>query len=151
MSKLRITKEFRLEMAHALWNYKGKCESIHGHSYKLQVTVIGNVDLDSRSDEYGMVIDFKNLEKLIDEHILKKFDHSLLLYNDEKITTNINNKPLFERCYFVDFQPTCENIVLHFVNILKKVLPEKVALYSVKLWETETSMVEWNIENNMLI
>ena len=42
MTKIRITREFTFEMAHALWNYDGPCRNIHGHSYKLYVTVFGN-------------------------------------------------------------------------------------------------------------
>lgn len=148
MPKLRLTKEFRLEMAHALWNYKGKCKNIHGHSYKLQVTVIGEINNSPTSNDYGMVIDFRKINKLIEKNLVEKYDHSLILNKKYKSKGSVISKQMLEKCYFVDFQPTCENLILFFVDIIKKILPKGITLYSVKLWETATSMSEWCIEDN---
>jgi len=72
MPKVRVTKEFRFEMAHALWNYDGKCANIHGHSYILQVTVIGEPISDENSPKYGMLIDFGDLKKIVNDAIVNK-------------------------------------------------------------------------------
>ena len=61
MSKIRITKSFSFETGHALYGYDGLCKNVHGHSYKLDVTVIGSPISDSNNVKYGMVIDFKDL------------------------------------------------------------------------------------------
>lgn len=64
MSKIRITKQFNFETGHALYGYDGKCKNVHGHSYKLSVTVIGEPITDSNHVKFGMVIDFSDLKKL---------------------------------------------------------------------------------------
>ena len=67
MSKIRITKEFSFETGHALYGYDGKCRNVHGHSYHLSVTVIGNPITDSSHVKLGMVIDFGDLKKIVKE------------------------------------------------------------------------------------
>ncbi len=70
MSKIRITKQFSFETGHALYGYDGKCKNVHGHSYKLSVTVIGTPILDTTNVKYGMVIDFSDLKKIVREEIV---------------------------------------------------------------------------------
>ena len=62
MTKVRVTKQFNFEAAHALWNYDGKCKNIHGHTYKLFVTVIGKPINNNKDPKHGMVIDFGDLK-----------------------------------------------------------------------------------------
>ena len=76
MSKIRITKQFSFETGHALYGYDGKCKNVHGHSYKLSVTVIGTPILDHSNVKYGMVIDFSDLKKIVREEIVDQFDHA---------------------------------------------------------------------------
>ena len=70
MSKIRITKQFTFETGHALYGYDGKCKNVHGHSYKLSVTVIGSPIADSGHVKYGMVIDFGDLKKIVKQEIV---------------------------------------------------------------------------------
>ena len=79
MTKIRVTKEFTFEMAHALWNYDGPCKNIHGHSYKLWTTVIGDPITEKSNKKYGMVIDFGDLKRIVKEKIVDRFDHSLVV------------------------------------------------------------------------
>ena len=65
MSKIRITKEFTFETGHALYGHDGKCKNIHGHSYKLSVTVLGKPVLDSNGPKFGMIMDFSDLKKIV--------------------------------------------------------------------------------------
>ena len=76
MSKIRITKQFSFETGHALYGYDGKCKNVHGHSYKLSVTVIGTPISDSNNVKFGMVIDFSDLKKIVREEIVDVFDHA---------------------------------------------------------------------------
>ena len=79
MAKVRVTKIFRFEMAHALWGYDGLCKNIHGHSYVLKVTVIG-IPIEDQSDKkLGMVIDFGDLKRVVNKNIVDVFDHSVIL------------------------------------------------------------------------
>ena len=74
MSKIRITKQFSFETGHALYGYDGKCKNVHGHSYKLSVTVIGIPISDRNNAKYGMVIDFSDLKKIVREDIVDVLD-----------------------------------------------------------------------------
>ena len=67
MTKIRITKKFDFEAGHALFGYDGKCKNIHGHSYKLFVTVIGEPINDSSHIKNGMVIEFGDLKTILNQ------------------------------------------------------------------------------------
>lgn len=108
-----VTKEFTFEAAHKLNNYNGKCANLHGHTYKLRVTTKGPIR------KNGMTIDFVTLKQIVGEKILDRVDHTYL--ND-----------------FIE-QPTAENIVVWFWEILSKYLP----LFELSLWETPTSWVTY--------
>ena len=62
---IRISKEFRFETGHALFGYDGLCKNVHGHSYKLTVTLIGKPIIDSNNVKFGMIMDFSDLKKII--------------------------------------------------------------------------------------
>jgi len=79
---IRITKEFKFEMAHALPGYDGLCKNIHGHSYEMLVTVAGQPISDVNNPKYGMVMDFGDLKKIVRKIIVEVFDHSLVLRSD---------------------------------------------------------------------
>ena len=79
MNTIRITKEFKFEMAHALLDHDGPCKNIHGHSYQLSVTLKGNPIENSSNPKEGMVVDFSDLKKLVNEEIVNPFDHALML------------------------------------------------------------------------
>lgn len=143
MTKIRVTKMFEFETAHALHNYDGLCRNVHGHTYKLSVTVIGEPINDESSTKLGMVMDFGNLKQIVKPNIVDKFDHSLLLSNKEETAYFENENKLFKRIHIVDFQPTAENMVIHFAEIIKPLLPSNIRLYSIKLHETTNSFAEW--------
>ncbi len=141
--KIKVTKIFTFEMAHALLGYDGDCKNIHGHSYVLHVTVSGTPIEDDINPKNGMVIDFFDLKMIVKKKIIDKYDHALVL--NSKITPAVKEtlKKNFGKVYEEKFQPTCENLVLHFVNELKNTLPKEVDLSKVKLFETATSYAEW--------
>lgn len=143
MSKIRVTKLFTFEMAHALWNYDGACRNIHGHSYKLYITIIGEPTSDLSSPKLGMVMDFGDLKTIVNEEIVSKFDHSVVIgvQSHHKFLANVEQ--MFDKYYVLEYQPTCENLVSDIAKRIQKRLPEKVSLFSVKLAETATSYAEW--------
>lgn len=147
MSRIRVTKIFEFDTAHALHNYDGLCSNIHGHTYKLHVTVIGEPIADTNSPKYGMVVDFGVLKNKIKENLVDKFDHSLIVSRDESGNFT-NGNPIFRRIHVVDFQPTAENIVAHFAELIKPLLPNGVELFSLRLYETSTSFAEWYASDN---
>ena len=148
MTKIRLTKEFHFETAHALWNYDGLCKNIHGHSYILFVTIIGEPINDKTNPKLGMVMDFGDLKKIISEEIIDKLDHALLLSKETPDVEELNIAQMFKRFYLMDYQPTCENMIIDFADRIKKRLPKEVSLHSLKLHETSTSFAEWFASDN---
>ncbi|HZJ19400.1 MAG TPA: 6-carboxytetrahydropterin synthase [Pricia sp.] len=149
MGKIRITKQFNFETGHALYGYDGKCRNVHGHSYKLSVTVIGTPITDTSNVKLGMVLDFGDLKKIVKEEIVDTFDHATVF---NKNTPHIElAKELMDRDHQVilaDYQPTSENMVIDFSAKIKARLPENIQLYALKLQETETSYAEWYAADN---
>lgn len=116
MFRLRIESTF--DAAHKLVGYKGKCASLHGHTWKVETFITGE-----KLDQVGMLIDFKILKEKLKE-ITEKLDHSLL--NDLKEIGN----------------PTSENIAKHIFKNLR--LPESVRLEKVRVWESPSSWCEYH-------
>ncbi len=149
MSRIRITKQFSFETGHALYGYDGKCKNVHGHSYKLSVTVIGSPITDTSHVKLGMVIDFGDLKKIVKEDIEDVFDHATVF---NKNTPHVElAKELSDRGHnviLVDYQPTSENMIIDFAAKIKARLPENIQLHSLKLKETETSYAEWYASDN---
>jgi 6-pyruvoyltetrahydropterin/6-carboxytetrahydropterin synthase len=134
---LSITKEFHFDAAHRLWsdglseeqNYQlyGKCARLHGHAYRLQVTVSGSL----RDD--GMILNFTELKNLVQESLLYRYDHAYLNELEEynKLTV------------------TAENMVRHIFHVLGEKLQHKdLLLQSVVLYETPTSWVTMTREDS---
>ena len=125
-----VTKLFEFEASHHLPHYDGACHNIHGHSYKLEVTVSGQVSKNENDPKCGMIIDFKDLKAIVKSVAVDKYDHS-----------NLNE-------FFPN--PTAEIMVKQIaVDIMSK-LPQGVYLMSCKLWETSTSYAEWNVSLDVL-
>lgn len=120
--KISVTKIFTFDSAHNLMNYEGKCKRLHGHTYKLEVTVKGYPDY------RGLVIDFGDLKLIVNEEIVEKLDHQYL--ND-----------------VLDFNTTCENMVVWMFGRLEpKLSSDRYCLEKIRLWETPTSFAD--IERN---
>ena len=149
MHKIRITKQFTFETGHALYGYDGKCRNVHGHSYKLSVTVIGIPITDTSNVKLGMVIDFGDLKKIVKEEIVEPFDHATVF---NKNTPHVElAKELEDRGHnvlLVDYQPTSEMMVIDFAEKIKLRLPDTIQLFSLKLQETDTSYAEWFASEN---
>ncbi|SEK83653.1 6-pyruvoyltetrahydropterin/6-carboxytetrahydropterin synthase [Aquimarina amphilecti] len=149
MSKIRITKQFSFETGHALYGYDGKCKNVHGHSYKLSVTVIGSPITDTSHVKLGMVIDFGDLKKIVKEDIEDVFDHATVF---NKNTPHVELAEELQKrghnVILVDYQPTSENMVIDFAKKIKARLPENILLHSLRLKETETSYAEWYASDN---
>ena len=120
---ITITKIFEFEASHHLPYHEGACHNLHGHSYKLEVTVGGERKADTEDPECGMIMDFSNLKDIVGKRIIRKVDHS-----------NLNDHW---------HNPTAEIMVQDFANIIKSNLPHTVRLVSCKLWETSKSYAEY--------
>ena len=149
MSTIRITKQFSFETGHALYGYDGKCRNVHGHSYKLYVTVIGQPISETTHVKLGMVIDFSDLKVIVKNKIVDIFDHATVF---NKNTPHVElAKELADRGHnvlLVDYQPTSEMMIIDFANVIKQELPSHIKLHSLKLQETDSSYAQWFASDN---
>jgi 6-pyruvoyltetrahydropterin/6-carboxytetrahydropterin synthase len=106
---------------------------------------MGTPSTDKSDPKRGMVMDFGILKQIVRENIIERFDHCLMLRVDSPLSHEIQNE--YKRVELFDFQPTCENILLYFVEILQSKLPGTVSLYSLKLSETNSSFAEWYLSD----
>lgn len=149
MEKIRITKSFTFETGHALYGYDGKCRNVHGHSYKLSVTVIGSPIHDSNHPKYGMVIDFGDLKRIVNNEIVDVFDHATVFNkNTPHLELALELKKHGHHVLLVDYQPTSEKMLSDFVQRIQKHLPESIQLHSLRLQETGSSYAEWFASDN---
>jgi 6-pyruvoyltetrahydropterin/6-carboxytetrahydropterin synthase len=146
---IRLTKEFSFESAHALWGYDGKCREIHGHSYRLFVTIKGEPISDEQNPKLGMVMDFGELKSIVAREITDRLDHSFVMRRTEQaeaLAEALGSQ--FTNVVLVDYQPTCENMLIDFAARLKAALPKGITLHSLRLHETATSYAEWYCDEN---
>lgn len=145
---IRVTREFTFEMAHVLRNYDGPCRNVHGHSYRLFVTLSGVPMRNPDHPKNGMVIDFSELKDIVMSNIVNQFDHSVVVSNDYEPAKKEMMEKTFGNTVIVSYQPTCENLVADFAFRLKDKLPSGVILHSLKLYETARSYAEWFASDN---
>jgi len=128
-----VTKTVKFDAAHILTNHQGLCKNLHGHTYRVDVSVGQPAD-----DARDMVIDFKDLKGLATEVICDRFDHAFI-YNTEsagerEIAAVVEKNGM--RTVAIPFRSTAENLAKLFYNDLKPRIP---GLSSVKVWETADS------------
>jgi 6-pyruvoyltetrahydropterin/6-carboxytetrahydropterin synthase len=104
--------------AHALRGYKGKCENLHGHNYRVEVTVEGE-----QLDNIGLLADFVDIKRAM-KGVIDRLDH-----------TNLNETPPFDVR-----NPSAENIAQYFATEVQKSLDGPVRVSAVRVWETDTSI-----------
>ncbi|MEG2365477.1 MAG: 6-carboxytetrahydropterin synthase [Alistipes sp.] len=149
MAVIRLTKEFSFEAAHALEGYDGACREIHGHSYRFYVTVKGSPSQERTDPKYGMVIDFGVLKTIVNEEVVSRLDHALVLHRteaSEPLLALLNAR--FSNLVETTYQPTCENMLADFASRIAPRLPLGVTLHALRLYETATSYAEWFAEDN---
>lgn len=129
-----VTKEITFDSGHRLSRYIGKCYMLHGHTYKLQVTVQSN-ELDSN----GFVIDFTDLKAVL-KTVTDKIDHRTLLYSEDPMNKELVSNLPDEWFVLVEFEPTVENIAKYLYEQIKKEIPNVV---NIRLWETPTSFADY--------
>ena len=139
---MKVTKEMTFDAAHMLSNYQGKCMNLHGHTYRVQATLVG--DIRENGNEQGMVVDFNTLKEFM-EAIIKPLDHAIL-FSDNKYRSAAEDElkrwaEKFDMSFAVipDGKSTSENIALY---IKQKIKSHTGYDSFVKVWETPTSFAE---------
>jgi len=140
---MKIVKIIQWDMGHRVLNHRSICKGLHGHRYKAEICVSGNLVSESGVSEEGMVVDFADIKKISKEFIQERLDHAFMVWEkDEELISFFNNseghKPVI-----VPFTPTAENVVAYIYLKLKDkfqdVYKTGLKLHSVKLWETPSS------------
>jgi 6-pyruvoyltetrahydropterin/6-carboxytetrahydropterin synthase len=132
---MKIAKEFRWEMGHRLPEHFGLCKNIHGHSYRMLV------EFDGELDYRGMIIDYYDVEKIINP-IIEKLDHAFMINKNDKVVLEFLER-INSRKVIVDFQSTVENICLYLLGEIKKAsLPGNVNEIKVRVYETAHDYAE---------
>ncbi len=138
---MKIAKKFDWEMGHRLPEHFGLCKNIHGHSYKMIVEFEGELD------EQGMVIDFYDVENIINP-IIEKLDHAFMVKEDDEITLEFLEK-LNSKKVVVNFVATVENICNYIsAKIIKSNLPKNIKFINVRVYETAEDYAEFSLATN---
>ena len=134
---LTVTKSVKFDAAHVLTNHQGLCKNLHGHTYRVEVSVS-----QQPGDTADMVIDFKDLKHTCEEVILSRFDHAFIYdsssVGESEIAAVVEKNGM--RTVAIPFRSTAENVSRYFFGELKAHLP---GLCSVRVWETPDSCAEY--------
>ena len=141
-----IRKLFKFEGAHIVRKCTSdRCrENIHGHSYIVEVFITSD-----KLDNGGMVMDFGDLKRIVNRLVVEPYDHALVLrQTPENLRLLEQVREKWERVYLVDYQPTCEQMLIRFAGQIAAELPRGVQLAELRLYETEKSHATWRAEDN---
>ncbi len=138
---MKVSKEYKWEMGHRLSFHEGKCNNLHGHSYKAKVELTGTMD------KNGMVLDFFIIDSIMNK-ILDKLDHSFIVYKNDAKLLRLLSELDFKHVVF-DTECTAENLVLYLLNEIKNYgLPSNIHKVKVAVFETEDAFAEDEITLN---
>jgi 6-pyruvoyltetrahydropterin/6-carboxytetrahydropterin synthase len=148
MSRVYVTKEVTFDTAHQLLNHLGLCKNIHGHTYKVQVTVTAPVTQQgSKNPSEGMIVDFKELKQLIKDVIVNNYDHTYVAAGDEPILDKI--KELGLKLHIIGVRPTAENMAVVMFDELQQAIQDNyfsfpnIELEKIRVYETPTSWADY--------
>lgn len=134
---ITVTKTVKFDAAHVLTNHQGLCKNLHGHTYRVDISVSQREGEDS-----DMVIDFKDLKSIAEAVICDRFDHAFI-YNTTSpgecdIAAVVEKNSM--RTVAIPFRSTAENLAKYFFELLITHIPN---IASVKVWETAMSSAEY--------
>lgn len=134
---LTVTKSVKFDAAHILTNHQGLCKNLHGHTYRVEVSVTQRPDSDA-----DMVIDFKDLKRVCADVILARFDHAFIYDGtspaESEIAAVVEKHGM--RAVRLAFRSTAENLARHF---FAELAPRVPGLSAVRVWETPDSVAEY--------
>ena len=140
---MKIVKIIQWDMGHRVLNHRSICKGLHGHRYKAEICISGELVEQSNASEEGMVIDFADIKKISNEFIQGKLDHAFMVWNKDRELLDFFKGSKGHKPVVVSFTPTAENVAIYIFNNLKDkfldVYKTGLKLQSVKLWETPAS------------
>ena len=140
---MKIVKIIQWDMGHRVLHHRSICKGLHGHRYKVEICVSGNLVSASGASEEGMVIDFADIKKISNQFIHAKLDHAFMVWDKDEELLQFFKESEGHKPVIVPFTPTAENVAVYIYNNLKDKFQDfyktGLHLHSVKLWETPTS------------
>ncbi|MNN09558.1 6-pyruvoyl tetrahydropterin synthase [compost metagenome] len=137
MTEAKICKIFTFDSAHQLIGHNGKCSNVHGHTYKLEVVLKGQLSSSENSSNEGFVMDFSDVKKQVKHHIIDPLDHAFIASGNEPVVHTLQEN--YSKVAVLGFRTTAENMCMYICHTLRLIgLP----VWSIKLWETPTSWAE---------
>lgn len=136
---VQLTSEFVFDAAHRILGHRGKCGYLHGHSYRLEVTVTA-----TQLDELGMVMDFDDLRALVQKAVLDRWDHCTLLWTEDPLVSAIQRVQAEapEKVVRLTGNPTAETLTREAWEAIRRSLPQGIHLERVVIRETPTCSSE---------
>lgn len=145
---MQVTREFSFEAAHMLSGYEGPCSNLHGHSYKLQVTLVGQVQQCPKASDDMMVTDFRDMKYIVEREVIKRLDHAVIFsdstHRDESEECLYRWAVAHKKRHIVlPWRCTAESIAEYIRVALKRAFADTGAQdVKIRLWETANSFVE---------
>jgi 6-pyruvoyltetrahydropterin/6-carboxytetrahydropterin synthase len=141
-----ITTRLEFDAGHRIPNHKSNCKNLHGHRYAIEVTVTGPIHEDSKSSDFGMVIDFSDVKHIIKDLIVERWDHAFIVYqNDKEIVNFLNTLPNHKTIIF-PVVPTAENMASEAYQILSlefnKRFDHQLKIKQIRIYETPNSWAD---------
>ena len=147
---MKIGKVIQWDMGHRVLNHRSVCKGLHGHRYKAEICVEGDLVEKKDASEEGMVIDFADIKKTAQKFIQEELDHAFMVWEKDIELLEFFKNSKGHKPVIVPFTPTAENVAAYIFNELKDkfndVFKTGLHLQSVKLWETPSSYALYESE-----
>jgi 6-pyruvoyltetrahydropterin/6-carboxytetrahydropterin synthase len=141
-----ITTRLEFDAGHRIPNHKSNCKNLHGHRYAIEVTVTGPIHDDSKSSDFGMVIDFSDVKKIIKDLVVDRWDHAFIVYQDDKEIVNFLNTLPDHKTVIFPVVPTAENMASQAYLILSiefnKRFNHQLKIKQIRMYETPNSWAD---------
>ena len=143
---ITITKKLEFDAGHRIHDHRSQCKNLHGHRYVIEITVQGDILEIPGDSSNGMIMDFSDIKAIAKTHIVDKWDHAFIVYNEDHEVVNFLNSLDGHKTISIDLIPTAENLAQIAFNILA---PEYTAKYQnnlrlakLRLFETPNCWVD---------
>lgn len=141
---IQVTKVVEWDMGHRVPNHRSKCRNPHGHRYRLELTVAGDLVQEPGASSEGMVFDFGDIKQLMMQHVHDVVDHGFMVYEGDRILRAFfdHNAEQSFRVLVVPFIPTAENIARWCYEQLRGRFPPGVQIVLARVYETPNSWAD---------
>jgi 6-pyruvoyltetrahydropterin/6-carboxytetrahydropterin synthase len=141
-----VTTRLEFDAGHRIPNHKSNCKNLHGHRYAIEVTVTGPIHDDKKSSDFGMVIDFSDVKKIIKDLIVEPWDHAFIVYQEDKEIISFLNTLPNHKTVILPLVPTAENMASEAYRILNSELyarfDHQLKIKQIRIYETPNSWAD---------